>query len=64
MVAAMKKFKSDMQNIDDQVFKQIEIEDPIYKGDKCVGESVRGAKRRVEEAGVLDIDMHGRYFRA
>ena len=28
------------------------------------GESVRGAKRRVEEAGVLDIDMHGRYFRA
>ena len=28
------------------------------------GESVRGAKRRVEEAGVLDIDVHGRYFRA
>ena len=26
------------------------------------GESVRGAKRRVEEAGVLDIDVHGRYF--
>ena len=26
------------------------------------GESVRGAQRRVEEAGVLDIDVHGRYF--
>ena len=28
------------------------------------GESVRGANRRFEEAGVLDIDVHGRYFRA
>ncbi|GMH52090.1 hypothetical protein TrST_g4222 [Triparma strigata] len=51
MVAAMKKFKSDMQNIDDQVFKQIEIEDPIYKGDKCVADLLHG-----DLVCTLDID--------
>ena len=31
------------------------------RGSPRRGESVRGAKRRVEEAGVQDIDVHGRY---